>query len=379
MGKSKDYQDIVNYRAGSMDKFLQIPRGTESFSLEEAFVHRKINEALSELFYKWGYLPIETPMFDFYDIYRSMLDPAIEEKIYKLIDRDGDLLMLRSDITLFMAKQMGLSLSKEDLPVRVCYSDAILRYQSRESISHNEFFQVGCELIGRDGIRGDLEIILLLLEAFMEIGVLDIKLHIGSRALFDSVLSEVLDRDGGGGRSRLLGSVISREWENLNREMENLGVDSSARESMLEVFSFIGSGKELSRIKGRIGRAKEQIDYLEEIYSMLETLGYGDVVRIDLSEVGLQPYYTGLSFSVYTEGVDSAVAAGGRYNELLKSFGFDSPAVGFSILLRKLEAKIGKKNGFLPSKEIVRIDDSDFITSYRRAKELRKEGKIVVL
>ncbi len=374
----RNYQKGPDYRSGSMDKFLQIPRGTESFSLEEAFVHRKVNEILSRLFYSWGYLPIETPIFDFYDIYRSMLDPAIDEKIYKLIDRDGDLLMLRSDITLFMAKQMGVSLSNNDLPVRVCYSDAILRYQSRESISHNEFFQVGCELIGRDGIRGDLEIVLLLIEALREIGVSDIKLHIGSRALFDSIFSGILDKKNKVIKKvRFLNSIIPREWETLSLEMESLGIDKATCNTVVEVFKFIGSGEELERVE-RVVRNKE-IDYLKEIYSMLKALGYGDIVRIDLSEVGTQPYYTGISFSVYTEGVDSAVASGGRYNKLLKSFGFDAPAVGFSILLRKLEDKIGRKDRFMPSKEIIRIEDGDFIASYRKARELREKGKIVVL
>ncbi len=369
------------YSEKALNRFLQIPKGTESFYLEEAFIHRKISETLSNLFYRWGYLPIETPMFDFYDIYRSMLDPSMEEKIYKLVDRDGDLLMLRSDITLFMAKQMGLALARGNLPVRVCYSDAILRYQDRESISHNEFFQVGAELIGRDGIKGDLEIIVMLINALSEIGADDTKFHIGSRALFDSLFAGIFDEH----KTEILGLIIGREWDALCEKLSSLGFGDSFLKLILKLFGFIGDDDNLEVLIDEVSNGEmdstvvDSMEYLRDIYKNLKELGYDDLVRIDLSEVGLQSYYTGISFSVYTVGIEAAVASGGRYNNLLKLFGFDTPAVGFSILLRKLEPKIGKLKQFLPSDDVVNLKESDFISSYKKAEELRKKGKIVTL
>ena len=88
---------------GKIKNLFQIPQGTESLSLKEASTHRRITDALEALFLSWGYFPVQTPVFDFFDIYRPLLKSASLEKVYRLIDREGDLLMLRSDVTLFLA------------------------------------------------------------------------------------------------------------------------------------------------------------------------------------------------------------------------------------------------------------------------------------
>ena len=142
-------------------RYLQVPQGTEGVHLEEAYRHRRITQDMFDLFTLWGYLPVETPVFDFYDIYRPLLGDS-SKNVYRFVDREGDLLLIRSDITLFLAKQMGLWLREEDLPTRVCYGDTILRHQDPEDISKNEFFQMGAELIGKSGFDADLEILLLL-------------------------------------------------------------------------------------------------------------------------------------------------------------------------------------------------------------------------
>ncbi len=105
----------------------QNPQGAEGIYLEEAYKHRMIVSQIDRLFLSWGYLPVQTPVVDFYDLYQPLLEGKTDT-LYRLIDREGDLLLLRNDITLFLAKQMGLALSKEDLPVRVSYSDIILRH-----------------------------------------------------------------------------------------------------------------------------------------------------------------------------------------------------------------------------------------------------------
>ena len=171
------------------EKILNLPQGTEVLHLEEALQHRNITRTLNDLYTSWGYLPVKTPIFDFYDNYQSLLSRKDKENIYRLMDRDGDLLMLRSDITLFLARQMGLILNREDLPARVCYSDIILRHQNREDISKNEFFQTGVELIGADGLEGDMEILMLMNNTMSKL-VVPYYLHMGSRNLFNLLVPE---------------------------------------------------------------------------------------------------------------------------------------------------------------------------------------------
>ncbi len=362
-------------------KLLQIPRGTESFQLEEAYLHRKIENSLLELFNLWGYLPIETPVFDFYDIYSRMMNSRTREKVYRLIDRNGDLLMLRSDITLFMAKQIGLILSDAILPLRVCYADTILRYQSNEDISHNEFFQVGAELIGKDGLEADLEIILLLVSSLKLLGISESQVHIGSKNLFEFCFSEFAGGEKDSVRKEALQAIRIRDWVELKYLLEKY---KPVRTDMIDLFSFIGTGAELQDlldgIKSNLRKeTKEEIEYLIMIYAYLEKSGTAEQVKIDLSEIGGQDYYTGLSFQVYLKGVDTSIASGGRYDNLFSSFGYSTPAAGFSIMLRKVEQIAETVKRFKPAGNITFLNDEDFLVRLRRAEELRASGRIVCL
>ncbi|MFW6208914.1 MAG: ATP phosphoribosyltransferase regulatory subunit, partial [Spirochaetota bacterium] len=221
----------------SRKRYLQVPQGTEGVHLEEAYRHRRINHELFQLFTQWGYLPVETPVFDFYDIYEPLLRSSTRD-VYRLIDRDGDLLMLRSDITLFLAKQMGLWLREEDLPTRVCYADTILRHQSAEDISKNEFFQTGAELIGKAGSEADLEVLLLLESIFIKLGV-PASIHLGSHQFLTLALKD-FDEDE---LKQAVKAIRNREYHRL-RIMLATHCSERRAEVLKSLFAFIGTRAE---------------------------------------------------------------------------------------------------------------------------------------
>ena len=347
--------------------------GTETIYIEDAFRHRQANEELGKLFTSWGYLPVETPVFDFFDIYQDFI--PVEKDIYRLIDREGDLLMLRSDITLFLAKQMGLSLKDSDLPVRVCYSGTILRHQNREDISKNEFFQTGVELIGKEDNTADLEILMLLHSTFKNLEIEPI-VHIGSRKLLDASISGFIELD----KKQILDMISYRDFENLKIILDK-NIDKKRVDFLIKLFQFIGTKEELSTfIKSFTGLINiQERTALTELLAIMDSLIQLDAVNsfiVDLSEVGNQPYYTGIVFQGYIEGVDSAVVSGGRYDDLLGEFGFPAPSVGFSLLLRKIEDQLGKKFS-LPVQE--NIVEKDFISALKKAEKIRKDGRIAIL
>ena len=356
-----------------LNRFLQVPMGTETIYIEEAYKHRQANEELGKLFTSWGYLPVETPVFDFFDIYQDFI-PALKD-IYRLIDREGDLLMLRSDITLFLAKQMGLSLKETDLPVRICYSGTILRHQNREDISKNEFFQTGVELIGKEDSNADLEILMLLNSTFNSLEIKPI-VHIGSRKLLNASVSDFNNSD----KKQIMSMISYRNFENLKNKLKEKN-DKERINFLTNLFQFIGTPEELKTLIDSSEKViiKEELTALNDLILIMESLSKLNVDSdfiIDLSEVGNQSYYTGIVFQGYIEGVDSAVVSGGRYDNLLGQFGFEAPSVGFSLLLRKVENQLGKKFS-LPDHE--NIDDKNFIDAYRKAEKIRKNGRIAIL
>ncbi len=357
---------------------LETPQGTESILLREAFLHKQITYQIEKLFSSWGYLPSLTPVFDFYDIYRPLLKEVPSEKIYRLIDREGDLLMLRSDITLFLAKQLGPVLKSLKTPVRVCYADSILRHQDKEDISRNEFFQTGAELFGKPGIEGDLEIFMLLIETLDLLSLPGTRIHIGSREIFKTVYSGYSDDE----KQDLINTIAKRDWDRLE-EISYLHKDGE-REILRDIFSFIGSFDEFISFAETIQNRgffsiKSTADYLKEIISNMKKLNVPEIVRIDLSEIGTQPYHTGIAFQVYMEGTDSAVISGGRYDNLMDRFGGNTTSVGFSLLLRKVEPYIGDRDRFKFPEAVPAAEGKDFAEKYRNAKKTRENGGISLL
>lgn len=356
-------------------RLLQIPPGTEGFFLEEAYRHRRILSELDTLITRWGYLPAETPVFDFYDIYQPLLDESSTETIYRMMDRDGDLLMLRNDVTLFLAKQMGMALTEEDLPVRVWYADSILRHQQQEDISKNEFYQLGAELIGVPGIAGDAEILVMAAE-ILKLLELPAALHIGSSALIHLAAEGLSPREA----KSFFKAVALRDRE----AMEELIAGRSDRSKLLELLTFIGTPQEFHASVSGLGEGlaeefQASLRELDEIARLLMEQSPEIDLRIDLSETGSQAYHTGMVFQAYLEGIDSAFLSGGRYDNLLATFGFTSPSVGFSLLLRKIEPLVGRPERFAPPKEGEKAEGSSFAERYRDAAAKRAAGRIIRL
>lgn len=361
------------------EKLLKTPQGAESIFLEEAYKHEKINEAINSLYTSWGYLPVKTPVFDYYETYENLLSETSKKNCFRLMDRDGELLLLRNDITLFLARQLGRVLNKKDGSIRVHYADSILRHQSEIDISSNEFFQTGAELVGAPGLLGDLEAITLLNSIISELNLENTRIHLGSRSLFDKVLSHLNNIDS----KELIELINTRDTIAINNYLEELTSKESASK-ITKLFMFIGTYKELKDyIDSNLAflnelKVTEELKYLAEIGKNLEAVDLIDNFRFDLSEVANRSYYTGIVFKAYTKGVDSAVATGGRYDNLISSFGESIPSVGFSILLRKIEDKITDEKFSAPKIESVDLG-SDFSKSFKEAQKIRKSGKAVII
>ncbi len=358
--------------------FLQLPQGAESFYLDEAQRHEEILEELRGLYYSWGYLPVKTPVFDFYDIYRPLLDAGAKEKIYRLIDREGDLLMLRSDVTLFLAKQMGTILSGEDLPLRLWYADTILRHQDAEDISKNEFFQVGAELIGKKGAYADLEVLMMLVKSLEKAGLKDYYIHLGSREIFDRCFAGISEER----KKALLGAIGLRDGAAVGNVFRDIGVGPKVADFLLRFFRYIGDADGLAALSGEGAKqghlSKDviaSVSYLSSIWEELVKTGVSGLFRIDLSEVGGQPYYTGLVFQAFKEGVDSAFASGGRYDELLARYGVNAPSAGFSIMLRKIESLVADGRD-AAAEEPFEAAGKSFAEAFEAAERARRSGRV---
>ena len=344
-------------------QLYKLPQGTERLVLDEAFRRQVLTHRVQNLFTSWGYQPVQTPVFDFYDLYAPFLGTKADS-VYRLVDREGDLLVLRSDITLFLARSMGVVLTEGHEPLRVCYADTILRHQDLEDISANEFYQIGAEFIGSQGPEGDLELLLLLEDILNLLGLADARVHLGSRAVFDAVFAAKLPKD----RPALLEAVALRQWDKVG--------------PLSRLFSYQGDAKGVRALADSLpdldAPARAAVADLADRASTLESLGLGSRFRVDLSEVGRQDYYTGLVFQAYHPGLGDALASGGRYDKLLARFGLDSPSVGFSFHLGKVEHLVEFDPKASPS-AARKAPGSTLADRLQNARKLRAEGRNVTL
>lgn len=324
---------------------LKNPKGTEGLLHQEALEHFKLVSKMEKLFISNGYIPAKVPVFDYFDVYNEFYNEP--SSLFRLFDKEGELLVLRPDITLFLAKQLGRTLAASDLPCKVFYADSILRHEGQTEISKDEYFQVGAELVGVKGLKGDIEILSMMSQTMDKISI-PYYCHIGSRAFFDCV-SEKLSTSQ---KKNLFKWISARELEKVEELLaSNGGFSKKAAKAIVELFRFIGSANEFKKLllerekllpKEALSELKLLIDLVSHATKFKSSKG---AFRLDLSEIGKMPYYTGMVFSLYVDGCDSAVGSGGRYDKMLNHFGFDAPSVGFSILLRKIQQSKARGNG----------------------------------
>jgi ATP phosphoribosyltransferase regulatory subunit len=278
---------------------------------------------------------------------------------------------------------MGLILRPEDLPSRVFYADTILRHQDPEDISKNEFFQIGAELIGKQGMEADAEVLLLLLEVLNGIGTPDYVVHLGCRGLFDATFGGNRALSESKRRAARRG-VRLRNWSALREALEDSGRSTAAADGLAQLYAFIGDPGELETLLKPLSgilteKEAEAVSETRRLYELLAELGADDRVRLDFSEIGNQPYHTGVAFQVYMDGLDSAVAAGGRYDGLLSVFGLDAPSVGFSVMLRKIQDLLGRDHELFEVPKAERATGKDFAERVGNARTMRSQGRTTIL
>lgn len=343
---------------------LGLPTGTETVQLREAARHRRISTALELVFSRWGFTPAETPLIDYFEVYRRLIPEHSIRRNYRAVDRQGEILTLRSDTTLFLAKQLGLHLRAEELPVRVFYNDQIVRAEDENNLSNNEFQQAGIEIVGVPGPEGEAEAILIAWEAIAALALPGAVMHLGSHRIVHAA-------------AELLG-IPETSVDERAAFVDRVRMRRAPEE--LPILRFVGSADEFfaalnDESAEPIREAAEP--FLELLGILRETLPAElySAVRVDLSELGAQSYYSGAAFGVYLPTTNATILRGGRYDSLLASFGFDAPSVGFSIFTRKLPS------GLMPVDDapVERAPGTSFADRVQHARKMHEAGRKVSL
>lgn len=307
-----------------------IPAGTRDVLPDEMRELRAIGDRLRGAFEQAGYGEVWTPLLEYEEVLRAG-DATAADAAYRMFDDQGQVLALRSDMTIPIARVVATRYAGTDGPLRLCYSAHSYRTVGRGSGQQREFLQSGIELIGVPGEAGEVEVLTLALSALESAGLARHRVGIGDGSLYRRLLESLevpADR-----RGELLDCLTRRDMVALELRIDELGLARDARDLLIDLPSQRGGPEVLERGDGLAGGALER---LRGLYAKLEAGGIADRAIFDLGLVRDLGYYTGAIFELYDPAVGFALGGGGRYDDLIGRFGAARPACGIALDVQRV-------------------------------------------
>jgi ATP phosphoribosyltransferase regulatory subunit len=312
-----------------------IPPGTRDVLPDEMRELRKLHLALLEVFEGRGYGQVATPAIE-YDEVLARGDGRTAASAYRFFDERGDLLALRSDMTVPIARLAATRYANAKPPLRLCYLANAYRAVRPQRGQMREFAQGGIELIGAPAPGGTAEVVEVLTAALDAAGLDRAVIGLGDADLFRQLLAELGVE--GDARDSILARLATHDLVGLEAElMEVEGMSAEQCATCVALSQLRGGREVLEQARGLGGAAVERATArIGETYEALEERGVADRVRIDLGLLRDLGYYSGAILEVYDPALGHVLGGGGRYDGLLKRFGLDLPAAGFALYLERV-------------------------------------------
>lgn len=392
-----------------MEQLLHTPEGVRDIYNGECARKLAAEQKIRETMNLYGYQDIQTPGFEFFDIFRKERGSVASKDMFKFFDREGNTLVLRPDMTPSIARCAAKYYSEETIPVRLCYLGNTYTNNSGYQGRLKECTDAGAELIGDAGVQADAEMVALVIHCLLKAGLTEFQIELGHAGFFDGLLDEAKiqeedreelrelfdNKNYFGIETRISRMPIAEEKKELFRKLPQLfGTEASlALAKELLAGRKAHGGSDADADAGGIGNASgtgnaagngnevsdaiRAVERLEKIYEILKMYGLQKYVSFDLGMMVTYRYYTGVIFKGYTYGTGDTIVSGGRYDTLMAQFGKNRPSVGFKIsvdgLLTAMERqKLGIRTEGTDA--LVVCGDGQTERGIALAKELRKKG-----
>lgn len=367
---------------------FQHPRGTRDFLPEEMMRRRYGESVIRQVFEKYGYQEIMTPIFEYFDLYKKRSGEKIRDEIYVFPghprERDDGFgippeYALRPELTAPACRMLiSGGLSTWPRPVKIYYIGQCFRYDRPAPGRYREFWQAGIEVFGSEFPESDAEVIAVAANTLEELGLVTYELRIGTLGVLRGILSEngVNEET----QNRIAG-WIDKAASNINKikggepvtddrgqsmselgvlqlldeELYNIGVRGNVKDKVLKVFELVGTGQEVLKnakeIFNECKNAMQALDHLSASLNALEMLKVPSYV-VDLSVARGLDFYTGtvFEFNIASLGAQKQVCGGGRYDNLVHEYGGPKiPATGFAFGLDRLVEAISREGVKVPT------------------------------
>lgn len=356
---------------------LHTPEGVRDIYGREYAKKLVVEECLRKKLVSFGYEDIQTPTFEYFDVFSKEIGTTTSRDLYKFFDKEGDTLVLRPDFTPSIARCAAKYFCDEKVPFRLCYVGNTFINTSNLQGKLKEVTQLGAEFIGDVSVEADAEVVNLVIEALQNAGLTNFQVSIGQVEYFKGLCEEAgLDEDT---ELALREYISAKNYYGAEDLLIQAGVSEENRKLLLTTTDIFGSIDALKEAKKSVNnpRSLQAIEHLEKLYEVLCLYGTESYVSFDLGMLSKYRYYTGIIFKAYTYGIGDAIVKGGRYDKLLEHFGKQAPAIGFAAVVDDiLEALDRQKIEIkLPApKQILTYTDADYAQVLAQAQTLRKCG-----
>lgn len=351
-----------------------IPEGSRDLIFNECRKKKIIINGLEKTFETFGYDEVITPTVEYYKTF-SIDDKCMdEEKIYKFFESSGRILALRPDMTLPIARVVSTKMKEVKTPIRLRYTSNIFRVNRKFDGKKNEYTDLGVELIGVPELDGDIEVLTMALEGFKKLNISNFKLEIGNIKFFNEIFDKSKIREDE--KEKLAELIEEKSLIELEKFLNSLEIEESKRNFFKRLPWLFGDEDILNNnIEFKDDKdVMSAILYLKKINKILKELGYEDNITFDLGMVPGVNYYTGIIFKGYIEGARAPVLSGGRYDNLIKSFGRDLPAVGFSIDVDLILENINFNNEEKIKEYIIYYGKNKLVQAIKESRAIRDKG-----
>ena len=388
--QDKNFLDKTENKSKSKKQKPQLdtnpPKGTRDFYPEDMRLRNWLFDQWRDVAKQYGFSEYDAPVLESESLYTRKAGEEVTQQLYNFEDKGERRVALRPEMTpslarMVMAKKGGLPLPLKWFSIPQCW-----RYERMTRGRRREHFQWNMDIWGVQGEEADTELLSAMVTFFESVGLTseDVGIKVNSRLVISEVLTELgIPPEKFAATCVLVDKLEKVPLDAIQGDLEEIGLDRSVVEKLTAVLT-VDSIEGISEVLGEDSDAVKQISNLVEL---CKAYGIEDWILFDASVVRGLSYYTGTVFEAFDrKGVLRAIAGGGRYDQLLETFGGDpTPAAGFgfgdAVIVELL-----KDRDLLPSFDSSGIDTVVFAmgadlypAAIDVASKLRKSGQNVEL
>ena len=357
---------------------LITPEGTKDLLFDECIIRQSIEKKVHNIFKGRGYSELITPSIEFYDVFDHNSGYFPQERLFKLTDCKGRLLVLRPDNTVPIARIVATRLKDAVLPIRLYYNQCVFTMEPSLKGRSAQTVQTGIELIGSSSKMADLEVIATAIEVLSSCSDGEFSLEIGDIRFFRELVEKLDATDEQ--KETIRDYIEAKNYPALNDMLDSIGKNEITH--ALKRLPRLFGGEEVFDKAAELfsdDKIDSVLEGLKELYKNVSAIIGSGNLTVDLGMVNRTDYYTGVIIKGYLEGYGEEVLSGGRYDKLIADFGYDVPATGFAVnvdAVTQVELKRRPLKAALAD-VIVFAEKGYEIEALKKSDDLRKSGKKV--